>query len=81
MQSVNGKTGVVKLSHEDVRAVQANTEITAGTKCKVTYDLKILLTSGENLTADDIPDISAIYEMKSNRINQMILRPVQVILM
>ena len=67
VQSVNGKTGAVILSHEDVGAVQANTEITGSTKCKITYDTKGLVTAGEDLTAADIPDISATYEAKSNK--------------
>ncbi len=67
VQSVNGKTGAVTLSHEDVGAVKANTEITGSTKCKITYDSKGLVTAGEDLTATDIPDISETYETKSNK--------------
>lgn len=67
VQSVNGKTGAVILSHEDVGAVQANAEIAGGTKCKITYDTKGLVTECEDLTAADIPDISATYETKSNK--------------
>lgn len=67
VQSVNGKTGIVTLNHEDVGAVQANTEITGATKCKITYDAKGLVTAGEDLTASDIPDISETYETKSNK--------------
>ncbi len=67
VQSVNGKTGAVTLSHEDVGAVEANTEITGATKCKITYDSKGLVTAGEDLTAADIPDISETYETKSNK--------------
>lgn len=65
--SVNGKIGAVTLNHEDVGAVKANTEITGATKCKITYDSKGLVASGENLTSEDIPDISATYEIKSNK--------------
>ena len=61
VQSVNGKTGNVVLNHEDVGAVQANTAITGATKCKITYDSKGLVTSGEDLKASDIPDISETY--------------------
>ena len=61
VQSVNGKTGTVILNHEDVGAVQANTAITGATKCKITYDSKGLVTSGEDLKASDIPDISETY--------------------
>lgn len=67
VQSVNGKAGVVTLNHGDVGAVQSNSEITGATKCKITYDSKGLVTSGENLTSADIPDISATYETKSNK--------------
>ncbi len=67
VQPVNGKTGAVTLTHEDVRAVQANTAITGTTKCKITYDSKGLVTSGEDLTSADIPNISETYEVKSNK--------------
>lgn len=42
-------------------ALQPNTAITGGTKCKITYDSKGLVTGGANLAASDIPDISATY--------------------
>ena len=45
-------------------AVAANTAITGATKCKITYDSKGLVTSGANLSASDIPDISATYQTK-----------------
>lgn len=67
VQSVNGKTGNVVLNHEDVGAVQSNTAITGATKCKITYDSKGLVTAGEDLTSQDIPDISETYETKSNK--------------
>ena len=35
--------------------VDANSAITAGTKCKITYDSKGLVTEGADLTASDIP--------------------------
>ena len=38
VQSVNGKTGVVTLNHQDIGAVESNTEIVGSTKCKITYD-------------------------------------------
>ena len=41
--------------------VTKNTAITAGTKCKITYDTKGLVTAGDDLSASDIPDLSAIY--------------------
>ena len=41
--------------------VTGNTAITGATKCKITYDSKGLVTSGADLVASDIPDISATY--------------------
>lgn len=41
--------------------ITANGAITAGTKCKITYDTKGLVTAGADLAASDIPDISATY--------------------
>lgn len=41
--------------------VTKNTDITAGTATKITYDAKGLVTKGENLVASDIPDLSATY--------------------
>lgn len=67
VQSVNNKTGVVTLNYSDVGAVGANTAITGSTKTKITYDSKGLVTSGADLSASDIPDISATYETKSNK--------------
>ncbi len=67
VQSVNGRTGAVTLNYQDVGAVQANEAITGATKCKITYDSKGLVTAGGDLTADDIPDISATYETKTNK--------------
>ena len=67
VQSVNGKVGTVVLNYEDVGAVGDNPEIIGSTKCKITYDSKGLVTSGEDLTSADIPDISSIYETKSNK--------------
>lgn len=45
----------------DIGAVASNTAITGATKCKITYDSKGLVTAGENLSASDIPDLSATY--------------------
>lgn len=47
-------------------ALQPNTAITAGTHTKITYDSKGLVTAGSDLTASDIPDISATYYLASN---------------
>lgn len=41
--------------------VNANPAITGATKCKITYDTKGLVTGGADLSASDIPDISATY--------------------
>lgn len=41
--------------------VVKNANISAGTKCKITYDAKGLVTGGADLAASDIPDISATY--------------------
>lgn len=38
--------------------VTANASITAGTKCKITYDAKGLVTAGADLTASDIPTLA-----------------------
>lgn len=38
--------------------VTANASITAGTKCKITYDAKGLVTAGADLTASDIPTLT-----------------------
>lgn len=41
--------------------VKANAAITSGTHTKITYDTKGLVTGGTNLSASDIPDLSATY--------------------
>lgn len=38
--------------------VAKNAGITGGTKCKITYDSKGLVTSGADLVEDDVPDLS-----------------------
>lgn len=38
--------------------VTANANITAGTKCKITYDAKGLVTAGADLTVSDIPTLA-----------------------
>lgn len=47
--------------------VTANASITGGTKCKITYDSKGLVTAGADLSASDIPDISATYVAVSTK--------------
>lgn len=55
---------------DEVRAINAkqlatkvakNADIVGATKCKITYDNKGLVTAGADLSASDIPDISATY--------------------
>lgn len=46
--------------------VTANQAITGATHTKITYDSKGLVTSGSDLTAADIPDLSAIYTPLTN---------------
>lgn len=43
----------------DTSKVEKNNTITGATKCKITYDAKGLVTAGANLTATDIPNLSA----------------------
>ncbi len=38
------------------KKVDANSAITAGTKCKISYDAKGLVTAGADLTVSDLPD-------------------------
>lgn len=47
------------LIQDDTNYVVANNPITAGTKCKITYDSKGLVTGGADLAASDIPSLSA----------------------
>ena len=52
-------------------ALQPNTAITGATKCKITYDANGLVTAGDNLSASDIPDISATYQTKITSTNKV----------
>ena len=61
----------ITLTASDVSAVAANTAITGATKCKITYDSKGLVTSGADLIASDIPDISATYQTKITSSNKV----------
>lgn len=56
---IHGVTSAVQTQIDN--KVTKNANITAGTKCKITYDAKGLVTGGANLAASDIPDISATY--------------------
>lgn len=47
---------VINLQSTLESKVDKNTAIAAGTKCKITYDSKGLVTGGENLTVGDLPD-------------------------
>lgn len=49
------------------KKVDANATITSGTHAKITYDSKGLVTGGSDLTASDIPDISATYVKQSDK--------------
>lgn len=53
---VNGVTSSIQTQLNN--KVAKNTDITGGTKCKITYDSKGLVTSGADLVEDDIPDLS-----------------------
>jgi len=52
--NANGLKGQVDLSGK----VDKNDAITAGTKCKITYDTKGLVTGGADLEASDIPNLT-----------------------
>lgn len=41
--------------------ISIDNTVTGATKCKITYNNQGLVTSGENLTSSDIPDLSATY--------------------
>lgn len=55
------RMGQVNLTPANIGAVAENAAISAGTATKITYDTKGLVTAGTNLTATDIPDLSANY--------------------
>lgn len=52
LTAFNGLTTTVN------KKVTANANITAGTKCKITYDAKGLVTAGANLEESDIPTLA-----------------------
>lgn len=56
---VDGVTSAIQTQIDN--KVTKNSDITGGTKCKITYDAKGLVTAGTDLAASDIPDISATY--------------------
>ena len=51
-------TAIGKLEKTADGKVDANAAITGATKCKITYDAKGLVTSGADLAASDIPNLS-----------------------
>ena len=56
----NSKYPSEKLTKDSLDGkVASNTPITAGTKTKITYDSKGLVTAGDNLETTDIPSLSA----------------------
>ena len=55
------RQGDVSISPSDIGAVAENPAITGATHTKITYDSKGLITAGADLTASDIPDLSAKY--------------------
>jgi len=72
-RTINSKalSSNISLTASDVNAVASNTAITGATKCKITYDSKGLVTAGDNLSASDIPDISATYQTKITSSNKI----------
>lgn len=55
IQSGGSETVQGQLEELQANKVEANSLITAATKCKVTYDEKGLILAGTNLTAGDLP--------------------------
>ncbi len=53
--SFDGETETY-ISYNTIGAVGANAAISPGTKTKITYDAKGLVTAGNNLTASDLPE-------------------------
>ena len=60
-RTINGVSfdGTANITVADSTKVVANSNITAGTATKVTYDAKGLITSGTTLAASDIPSLDA----------------------
>ena len=55
------RIGDVNLTAENIGAVKAQPDISAGTACKVTFNKQGLITSSSNLSINDIPDLSKTY--------------------
>ena len=71
--TINSSTGVVSTNAATWSEIQnkpssLGTPITGGTKTKITYDENGLVTAGANLSASDIPDLSATYVAKNTAI-------------
>lgn len=71
--TINSSTGVVSTNAATWSEIQnkpssLGTPITGGTKTKITYDENGLVTAGANLSASDIPDLSATYVAKNSAI-------------
>ena len=59
-QELNYVDGVTSSIQDQLDAkVAKNDDITAGTKCKITYDAKGLVTGGADLSAADIPSLDS----------------------
>ncbi len=56
------KASGTTISYDNNTYTIANSPITGSTKTKITYDAKGLVTAGTNLSASDIPDLSATYQ-------------------
>lgn len=56
-QVINLSTTLANMQSEVDDKVAANTTITGGTKAKITYDAKGLVTGGANLLSTDIPSL------------------------
>lgn len=56
---VHGVTSAIQTQLNN--KVTKNNNITAATKCKITYDAKGLITNGTDLATTDIPDLSSTY--------------------
>ena len=66
---VDGVTSAIQTQLDG--KVASNTAITGATKCKITYDSKGLVTAGADLSASDIPDISATYQTVISATNKI----------
>lgn len=71
--TINASTGVVSTNAATWSEIQnkpssLGTPITGATKTKITYDENGLVTAGANLSASDIPDLSATYVAKNTAI-------------